>query len=125
MGCFIKLGAQWERHCPTCSEHMWLIGYIGKLRVAFGLVYLWMGKESSQRNTQTLACMERDLESLGIPAMIVGDFNAHIEPLDKVTASSGQILLEWADRTGLIVNTTDKCDGRVTGAAREKSSCID
>ncbi|KAH9365691.1 hypothetical protein HPB48_000493 [Haemaphysalis longicornis] len=100
-------------------------GYIGQLRVAFGLVYLWTGKESSHRNTQTLACMEEDLENLGIPAILLGDFNSHIEPLDKVTDSGGRLLLEWAGRTGLmIVNTTDKCDGRVTWAARDKSSCM-
>lgn len=78
MGCLIKLGSQWERRCPDCSEHMWLTGCIGQLHVAFGLVYLWTGRESSQHHTQTLECMEKDLQTLGLPAIIVGDFNAHI-----------------------------------------------
>lgn len=126
MGCLIKLGSQWERRCPDCSEHMWLTGYIGQLQVAFGLVYLWTGRESSQHNSETLACMEKDLQTLGLPAVIVGDFNAHLESLDKVTDSGGRLLLEWADRMGLtIVNTTEKCEGRVTWAARDMSSCID
>ncbi|KAL1430218.1 hypothetical protein MTO96_015283 [Rhipicephalus appendiculatus] len=119
-------GSKWERARETCREHMWITGYIGGVKVALGLVYLWTGKSSYERNVEILGCMERDISELDMPVVILGDFNAHIEDLDGKTDRAGKLLLTWVERLDMIiVNTTEKCTGRTTWAARETETCID
>ncbi|KAL1475909.1 hypothetical protein MTO96_036940, partial [Rhipicephalus appendiculatus] len=105
---------------------MWLTGKIGRHKVALGLVYLWTGKNGYDKNVEILACMENDILNINLPILIVGDFNAHIEELDMATDRTGKLLLDWVEKMELvIVNTTEKCKGTITWAARTNTSCID
>lgn len=70
--------------------------------------------------------MEKDLQAIDLPTIIIGNFNAHIEDLDRKTDRMGRYLLDWADKWGLVIlNTTDKCDGKTTWAVWNKQTCID
>ncbi|KAL1445116.1 hypothetical protein MTO96_029336 [Rhipicephalus appendiculatus] len=95
LGFFSKVCSKWERACETCQEHMRITGYIGGVKVAPGLVYLWTGKCSYKRNIEILGCMERDISELDMQVVILGDFNAHIEGLDGKTDRAGKLLLTW------------------------------
>ncbi|KAH7973190.1 hypothetical protein HPB52_022749 [Rhipicephalus sanguineus] len=126
LGFLTKVDTQWDRVQRDCKEHMWLTGEIGGIEIALGLVYLWTGREVHQRNTETLACLEKDITQMNRPVVVVGDFNAHIEALDGTTDRAGRLLLEWTERLGLtLLNATEKCMGRITWAVRGMSSCID
>lgn len=126
LGFLTKVDTQWDRVQRDCEEHMWLTGEIGGVEIALGLVYLWTGREVHQRNTETLACLEKDITQINRPVVVVGDFNAHIEALDGTTDRAGRLLLEWTERLGLtLLNATEKCMGRITWAVRGMSSCID
>ncbi|KAH7976495.1 hypothetical protein HPB52_014702 [Rhipicephalus sanguineus] len=89
LGFLSRVGSKWERARATCQEHMWITGYIGDVKVALGLVYLWTGKNSYDRNIEILGCMERDIYELEMPVVVLGDFNAHIEYLDGKTDRAG------------------------------------
>ncbi|KAH7985362.1 hypothetical protein HPB52_025694 [Rhipicephalus sanguineus] len=78
------------------------------------------------KNVETLGCVERDIQTIGLPTIIIGDFNAHIEDLDGKTDRMGRYLLDWADKEGLVIlNTSDKCVGKTTWAVSDKQTCID
>ncbi|XP_037528584.1 uncharacterized protein LOC119405827 [Rhipicephalus sanguineus] len=125
LGFLTKVDTQWDRVQRDCEEHMWLTGEIGGIEIALGLLYLWTGREVHQRNTESLACLEKDITQINRPVVVVGDFNAHIEALDGTTDSAGRLLLEWTERLGLtLLNATEKCMGRITWAVRGMS-CID
>ncbi|KAH7932035.1 hypothetical protein HPB52_024978 [Rhipicephalus sanguineus] len=76
---------------------MWMKGTLGNLELAIGLVYLWTGADSYQKNVETLGCVERDIQTIGLPTIIIGDFNAHIEDLDGKTDRMGSI--SWTGLT--------------------------
>ncbi|KAH7948527.1 hypothetical protein HPB52_024084 [Rhipicephalus sanguineus] len=126
LGFLYRLDTQWERTLQGCTEHMWMKGTLGNLELAIGLVYLWTGADSYQKNVETLGCVERDIQTIGLPTIIIGDFNAHIEDLDGKTDRMGRYLLDWADKEGLVIlNTSDKCVGKTTWAVSDKQTCID
>ncbi|KAH7972462.1 hypothetical protein HPB52_012450 [Rhipicephalus sanguineus] len=126
LGFLYRLDTQWERTLQGCTEHMWMKGTLGNLELAIGLVYLWTGADSYQKNVETLGCVERDIQTIGLPTIIIGDFNAHIEDLDGKTDRMGKYLLDWADKEGLVIlNTSDKCVGKTTWAVSDKQTCID
>ncbi|KAG0419142.1 hypothetical protein HPB47_004331 [Ixodes persulcatus] len=103
-----------------------MTGKIGKKKVAVGIVYLWTVNKSEEANKAQLTCLQKDVEELNLPTIILGDFNAHIEELDERTDKIGRELLCWMEKMGLVmVNGTDKCKGKITWAVRERSSCID
>ncbi|KAL1481374.1 hypothetical protein MTO96_034512 [Rhipicephalus appendiculatus] len=74
LGFLSKVGSKWERARETCQEHMWITGYIGGVKVALGLVYLWTGKGSYQRNIEILGSMQRDISELDMPVVILEGF---------------------------------------------------
>lgn len=109
VGALGNVDAQWERVPTECSAHI-----CGK-RVALGVVDMWIGKGAEGENRELFECVTQDVETVSLPCIVVGDFNAHIGSLDKAMNRAGRRLLDWVATTRLaIVNTTEKCKGRTT-----------
>lgn len=49
MGFMYRSDMQWERTLQECTEHMWMTGGMGNLKLAVGLVYLWTGADSYKK----------------------------------------------------------------------------
>lgn len=92
-----------------------------------GLVYLKPGTKYINRNIEIIEKISEFVASYPNDKIIImGDFNAHIQELDKKENSNGYLMRKFMDSANMIIgNCTSKYSGGSTWHNNIKETCID
>lgn len=66
-------------------------------------MHLWTGNRPDATNTETVGCLENNMEALNLPTILLGDFNVHIEKLDDETYMTGRDMLSLIEKMRLVM----------------------
>ena len=99
-----------------------------KMKIDILLVYFSVinKKEDKERNKRIQECIENQLEK-SENIILIGDYNGHIKEIGTQKENiNGKTMKSIIDRHNLfLINTSDKCTGKVTWQRNEQKSTID
>lgn len=98
------------------------------LSVLVGAAYSAVSAGTDAGNSRLVQCIREDVARWASQreVLIMGDFNGHLQALDGLRDTDGELLLTLARTPGLhILNLSPECEGQYTWCARNSRSCID
>ncbi|KAH7954486.1 hypothetical protein HPB49_019141 [Dermacentor silvarum] len=128
IGVLWRTGTDWRRVNCSCTEHMWVEGYLQGLPVLVGVAYFAVSAGTHAGNSGMTQCIVEDVTRWATQreVLIMGDFNGHLQALDGFQDANGELLMTLAHTLALdVVNLRPDCAGQYTWCARNSRSCID